>query len=467
MSTPQPQPQKGPRRSTRRPKNISAGVDEPDHTVSDSGPSPSKPHHIPAGPANAPPQNTIDRDGQRRKSQATKKTNNTTNPERTANHQHAPSQPNLSYSTQRQGTPIKQQAYAGPTFHSSPAPSALPIPSFYSKSMPAVPSIKTPDIAEESETQEEPEAATEDNAAAQKDAAKERESTPLDFLFNAARQARAAPQAESPVSRSANLSAYGDSPLNRSPAPREGGTESVFPFELEGNASHINSIGPAFATPYKERLNDMRSVSASPGTTTPILDEEERRAKSDALKKLLMNAQSQPPRPKSASNPVMDMSNPFNARAPDMRNVGQSPYQTRHHSGPSTPVPFSHAPGGPQYFPPMPTNPYEQRVNGSPMHRPASSHLRRQYHVQEDVDTSIASDLASDGNAQAAPISTARRSARQAQPNYHSPYKSDDQSSPAVPRTGQASNHRQTHSTQQLEDDLRRVLKLDQITSRG
>ncbi len=32
-------------------------------------------------------------------------------------------------------------AYAGPTFHASPAPSALPIPSFYSKSVPDSPGI--------------------------------------------------------------------------------------------------------------------------------------------------------------------------------------------------------------------------------------------------------------------------------------------------------------------------------------
>jgi hypothetical protein len=33
-------------------------------------------------------------------------------------------------------------AYAGPTFHASPAPSALPIPSFFSKSVPESPSVR-------------------------------------------------------------------------------------------------------------------------------------------------------------------------------------------------------------------------------------------------------------------------------------------------------------------------------------
>ena len=37
-------------------------------------------------------------------------------------------------------TPTAIAAYAGPTFHASPAPSALPLPSFYSKSVPDSPS---------------------------------------------------------------------------------------------------------------------------------------------------------------------------------------------------------------------------------------------------------------------------------------------------------------------------------------
>lgn len=459
MSTPQsqPQPSKGPRRSARRSKNTHTGVSEPDHTVSDSGPSPTGPDHVATRPGKAPIQASTDADNQKKRTQFSKKSNNTPKAERTSHHQHAPSQPNLTYSSHRQGTPIKQ-AYAGPTFHSSPAPSSLPMPSFYSKSMPAVPTTKTPDIAEELETRSGISPATGVAAVANEGTARKRESTPLDFLFDAARQARETPQAESPASRSANLSTYGDSPVSRSPAPREGGNESVFPFELDGNGGHASSIGPAFATPYKERLNALRSSSASPSTTPPILDEEERRFKSEALKKLLMNAQSQSHRAQPPPNYPTDMGNPFNARAPELRNTNQSFHQMRPQSGPSTPLPYSYATGPPQFFPTMPS-PHEPRINGSPMHRPASSHLRRQYQVQNDYRPV---ELSSDRNLQSGMISTARKD------TDHSlfSHQANNTGVSTVPRTNQKSDHRPTHSNQQLEDDLRRVLKLD-LTSRG
>ncbi|RAL62304.1 hypothetical protein DID88_004870 [Monilinia fructigena] len=40
-------------------------------------------------------------------------------------------------------TPSAAHVYAGSTFHASPAPSALPMPSFYSKSVPESPAIRT------------------------------------------------------------------------------------------------------------------------------------------------------------------------------------------------------------------------------------------------------------------------------------------------------------------------------------
>jgi hypothetical protein len=454
MSTPQSQNAKGPRRSSRRTKNTNAGVSEGDQPVSDSGPSPPDMGHNTATPG---AEIQVDVQNQGRKLQGPKKSHNTPKPDRAPNHNPTSPQPNITYPSQRQGTPIKQ-AYAGPTFHSSPAPSALPMPSFYSRSMPSIPSTKTPDIVEESETHEVagavPDCGTFDNV----DDARKLESTPLDFLFEAARQARDTPRAESPASRSANLSALEDSPLNRSPAPRESG-ETDFPFELDGNGSNLNPIGPAFATPYKERITALRSSSASPGTTAPDLDEEERRSKTEALKLLLMNAQASSRRQASALPSVSDPSNPFNTRAPELRGSNSATRQARHHSGPSTPIPAFNASGPHQYFAGLPGSTHDPRTTGSPMHRPASSHLRRQDQV-EDHEPPV--ELSSDNSAGAPPISTARKTMRHPQ----SPYRSGNNSSTALPRTNQTPNHRSTHSTQQLEDDLRRVLKLD-LTSRG
>ena len=456
MSTPQAQTIKGPRRSSRQTKNINAGASEGEQSVTDSGPSPPDTGYVGATAPGIQPQ--VDGQYPRRKSQAPPKTHKPQKSHRTSSHQHASPQPNVAYVSQRQGTPIKQ-AYAGPTFHSSPAPSALPIPSFYSKSMPSIPSKKTPDVAEESERHQVAQTKAEDSTATEIDGTIKRESTALDFLFEAALQARDTPRAESPASRSANLSALEDSPLSRSPAPREG-SETVFPFELDGYGLNANSIGPTFATPYKERITALRSSSASPSIPSSTLDEDERKTKTEALKKMLMNnAQNSTHRPASTSPYQSDPNNPFNARAPDLRSPKPSSHQIRHRSGPSTPAPSSNGSGPHQYFSGLPPTAHGSRMNGSPMHRPASSHLRRQYQVQ-DHETSA--ELFSDNNASTPPISTARTAVKHPQ----SPYQSNDTSSTALPRTGQAPNHSSTHTAQQLEDDLRRVLKLN-LTSKG
>ena len=457
MSTSQVQSVKGLRRSSRRPKNTNAGFSEGDQPATDSGPSPPDPCYSGASNPDAQPQ--ADGQNQRKKPHGAKN-QNTPKPESepATNHHRSSPQPSLAYPSQRQGTPIKQ-AYAGPTFHSSPAPSALPMPSFYSRSMPSTAPTKTPDIVEELGADKAAEVKPEDTTAVQTGETGKRESTPLDFLFEAARLARDTPRAESPANRSANLSAPEDSPLRRSPAPREGG-ETVFPFELDGNGSSIASIGPVFATPYKERMTALRSSNASPSISSSALDEDERRNKTEALKQMLMNnAQSSAQRSSSASRHPSDPSNPFNARALDLRNPNAAPHEKRHRSGPSTPVPSSNVSDTHQYFASLPPPGHGTRMNGSPMHRPASSHLRRQYRVQ---DHESPAELASDYNTSAPPISTARNAAKHTQ----SPYQSSNNNSTGLPRTSQNPNHSSAHSAQQLEDDLRRVLKLN-LTSRG
>ena len=458
MSIPQVQSITGPRRSSRRPKSTNAGFSEGDQPATDSGLSSPDPGYSGATNSDARPQT----DGQklRKKSHGAKKTQTTAKPESepASNHHRSSPQPSLAYPSQRQGTPIKQ-AYAGPTFHSSPAPSALPMPSFYSKSVPSTASTKTPEIVEEQGANKAAEVKLEDTAAVQIGVTEKQESTPLDFLFEAARLARDTPRAESPANRSAKLFAPEDSPLRRSPAPREGG-ETVFPFDLDGNGSSVASMGPVFATPYKERMTALRSSSASPSISSSALDEDERRNKTEALKQMLMNnAQSSAQRSSSASPHPSDHSNPFNARALDLRNSNVSPHEKRHRSGPCTPVPSSNVADTHQCFASLPPPVHGTRMNGSPMHRPTSSHLRRQYRVQ---DHESPAELASDHNTTASSTSTAQNGAKHTQ----SSYQSSNHSSAALPHSGQTPNHSSAHSAQQLEDDLRRVLKLN-LTSRG
>ena len=452
MSTPQSQPSKGLRRSTRRQKhNTSAALSDGENVVSDSGPSPSPAKSV--SNSTAEPPGPVNRE-QLKRARNTRKGSNAPKIDKASVHpapssaQHVP--------PQSRGTPIKKQAYAGPNFHSSPAPSALPIPSFYSKSMPSIPSSNTPDILEEEGGAEATEA-VEESSTTQTETSRKRESTPLDFLFDAARQARGTPRGESPAVRSANISTVGNSPVNGSPAAREC-SESDFPFELEGHGAN-SQIGPAFATPYKERIHALRSASASPAATPPILDEEERKAKTDALKKLLMNAQSQ--RPATAVHLQPDACNPFNARAPDSRSTSLPINQLRQRSNPSTPGPQAHQNMSPQqHFLPGPNQPrYDLRNGASPVPRPASSNLRRQYHAQDDP---IPGADFKAHDATPTLISKSRKPLEQAD-SAGKPY---DDSDSNLSRAGRTPTHRTTRSTQQLEDDLRRVLKLD-VTSKG
>lgn len=337
-------------------------------------------------------------------------------------------------------TPMKSPAYAGSAFQQSPAASALPLPSFYSKSLPIVSSLPPqPETSESASSQSSSTVPIDDSPS-------KRESTPCDFLFEAARQARATPRAESPATRSGNLSVQNGSPASRSPAPREG--DPMFPFELEGGGIP-GEDGSAFATPYKDRIEAVRSTkSTSSGGKS--MDENERKAKSDALKKLLMKSSRQGNDNEYDSG--IEMNNPFNARAP----YQQGPPPLRHSSGPSTPVYMQEKAG--YNFPPNFSSGAYQFPPGQ-MHtpkRPNSSRLRHVYEAQSEPEYA---ELSSD-SAITSPISS-RKHAPQQIPHHNprsnmQPYATQSQ----IP------THRARPSAQQLEDDLRRVLKLD-LTSRG
>ncbi|KIX10104.1 uncharacterized protein Z518_01185 [Rhinocladiella mackenziei CBS 650.93] len=342
-------------------------------------------------------------------------------------------------------TPMKPAAYAGSTFQQSPAASALPLPSFYSKSLPTTNSL--PSQLANGETVN-PQTTSVTPA---EESPSKRESTPCDFLFEAARQARTTPRTDSPATRSGNLSVPNGSPASRSPAPREG--DPMFPFELEGG-SIPGEDGSSFATPYKDRIEALRSARSTSGGKS--MDENERKAKSDALKKLLMKSSGQ--EGDQGPGASVDMNNPFNARAPHQQDfVTQEPSLKRHSSGPSTPVYMQDYPG---YNAPPGSSQMAQRFPPPQMQtpkRPISSRLRNVYGAQSEPEYA---ELSSDSGV-TPPISTARSQTPQHAPQYGSgPIGQPYGGQPQMP------THRSKPSAQQLEDDLRRVLKLD-LTSRG
>ena len=318
-------------------------------------------------------------------------------------------------------TPIKQ-AYAGPTFHQSPAASALPMPSFYSKSVPNVSSTQPPQIIEELGNESDAVEAT----------PSKRESTPLDWIFDRARQSQSTPRGQSPGVQNGHPSFNGGSPARRSPAP-----DSVFPFELDGSSTPGDD-GNSFATPYKERIDSLKSTrSTSDGVRS--MDERERKAKTDALKKLLLKS----PQSQASSGP--DQNNPFNARAPP----------PRPRSGPSTPNHMNGYAGphqSPQYFPNMPRQHNGDLNYNSQFRQP--SNLRNIYGGPPEPE---AAELSSDAPISPPRISTVRSPAHQpVPPTYGGP----------TPVSTADANHKAKASTAQLEDDLRRMLKLD-VASRS
>ncbi|KAI1622876.1 hypothetical protein EDD37DRAFT_682303 [Exophiala viscosa] len=385
---------------------------------------------------------------QRNTSPAMTKNNNKGHPRKSSqahNKQHEASSADRGKPDMAKATPVKQAAYAGATFQQSPAPSALPIPSFYSKSLPATGSLPSqlgndaPTITQDSPIK------VADNSPSKPEA------TPLDFLFAAARQARVAPTGDSPAARSGNLSVPTGSPASRSPAPREG--EPMFPFELDG-ASAPGEDGGSFATPYKDRMDALKSTrSTSLGGKT--MDEHERKAKTDALKKLLMKSNSQGNEHRNNSAP--DANNPFNARAPYQQptSLPSAPPNIRQNSGSNSMYTQEYTRYG------QPQNFHQQgyQYQQGPMHtpkRPNSSSLRNVYGPQSEPEYA---ELSSD-SAITPPIPTPRKSTAHAAPQNGAGVEGQAHSTPH-----QAQAQRAKPSAQQLEDDLRRVLKLD-LTSR-
>ncbi|KAG5952937.1 hypothetical protein E4U53_007495 [Claviceps sorghi] len=191
-------------------------------------------------------------------------------------------------------------AYAGATFHASPAPSALPLPSFLSKS-PA----ESPVSAERGFTQvPSPPTSDQDVSTPFRPSSLPKTSeSPLDFMFRAHREEKerdsrdkllkwSTPKKESPeslfemeknsISKSRSLSHARRGNLGHSP----GGIDAA---ELDGTPGR--PMGPAFSTPYQDRIKAARPSARSNYTNSQqigtSLHEPSTDDSTDALKKFL------------------------------------------------------------------------------------------------------------------------------------------------------------------------------------
>ncbi|KAL8791491.1 MAG: hypothetical protein Q9213_000108 [Squamulea squamosa] len=190
------------------------------------------------------------------------------------------------------------RAYAGPTFHASPAASSLPMPKFYSKSVPDVNRASGVQTAmkEASETSSDQSEDSPTPGFAQRVGEEQgREESPLDFFFKADREQKERRRLEQQVSSGGQQLADDALTIKRpqyhSRHSTTGSQAGLFPMELENKepakASHEKaSSDPTTSIPVGNTSEMLRSGD----TTETPQQAEQRRAKTIALKKFLMSS---------------------------------------------------------------------------------------------------------------------------------------------------------------------------------
>jgi hypothetical protein len=243
----------------------------------------------------------------------------------------------------------KPPAYAGPTFSASPAPSSLPVPKFFSRSVPN--GAGKPSLQARLETDKSPQ---KEKASPESDTAEPVEpappQSPLDLFFQADRL-------EKEKARNSN-SLSPDMALRKPPStePRNLSHRSgknIFLGELDGDHADMPSprtIPPNFQ-PAPERAH------SSPPFALPTQSDE---AQSESLKRLLFQTAATPP-PYHATPPQTQQ-----PRAQSDAHIFNtpSPFQ-RSASGPSTPAAATDA--STQHY----ALAYGQRTNLSPLFKAA------------------------------------------------------------------------------------------------
>ncbi|KAL8647133.1 MAG: hypothetical protein Q9226_006562 [Calogaya cf. arnoldii] len=190
-------------------------------------------------------------------------------------------------------TPVR--AYAGPTFHASPAASSLPIPKFYSKSVPDVNKTSSMQAAmkEAAELSSDQSDDSPIPAFAQRVGEEQsREKSPLDIFFKADREQKEQQRLKQHVSsgnqQSPNVSPALIRPRHHSRHSTTGSQGGLFPMELENRESAKTSHEKAFSDPTTggSIMNKPEALQSGDAMETPQ-QAEQRIAKSLALKKLL------------------------------------------------------------------------------------------------------------------------------------------------------------------------------------
>ncbi|KAF1915556.1 hypothetical protein BDU57DRAFT_276712 [Ampelomyces quisqualis] len=233
-------------------------------------------------------------------------------------------------------TPAKNQgAYAGPTFHASPAPSALPIPKFLSRSVPAKTRIDppTPPPEDSSDFTGSPQSMAASPSRAPIPVPSRNEQSPLDMLFKADRAERSKCVNGSPASTQFFTSAHAGRPHHYE-QDSYGSLNAPFPIELDGESRTTHMSSPALASP-------MNARSVTDPTKIPQLKDVCQSPKNNDVMQDLLNRLSM-----SQNKPTAPIAPQPDARRPapsETRNETPSPSHdgrsaVRSASGPSAPA---------------------------------------------------------------------------------------------------------------------------------
>ncbi|CAO2649409.1 Nn.00g067940.m01.CDS01 [Neocucurbitaria sp. VM-36] len=239
-------------------------------------------------------------------------------------------------------TPAKVHgAYAGPTFHASPAPSALPIPKFLSRSVPAKTRAGplTPPPEDSSDSAGSPSPSLASPSRAPIPVPSRHQDSPLDMLFKADKAERAKNNHGNPASTNflqpsipVRPQHYKQDSFNSS--------NGVFPIELDG-ASKDAHLSPPAASPAAHR-----SVT-DPCQVPQLQDSSQPNNGNDVMQDLFNRLSMSQKNLTSATPPRPDGQVPSN---PQSRNLTPSPFHdgrpttVRSASGPSTPTPSAQEP---------------------------------------------------------------------------------------------------------------------------
>lgn len=226
-------------------------------------------------------------------------------------------------------TPAKEQAYAGPTFHQSPAPSSLPMPKFFSRSAPKdVAPLQARMEAEKIVEKQESLPGPGPDTVSPVVPPRANIQSPLDMIFKADREEKARSRSNGGF-LSPEMSARRPVPATEPRHVFQQSGTGIFLREMDGNGD----VPSPRTVPHNSRPPMGERASSSPSTRPQSPDEQATKSLKDFLFSNIngtigQNTTTPPQQPRAQAD------------AEYLRTPSSSPFQ-RSSSGPSTPAPHS------------------------------------------------------------------------------------------------------------------------------